>query len=736
MEKAPIRSDPRGYDRYLRGMDSSMRQKVALTAAHLLGHGRVADMGMGSGAGSHSLAALYPALQVVGVDLDPTMVALAARRFRLPNLAFVAADVAVAAFAPACLDGIFDSSVLHHVTTFGGYRRELAIAALESQVPQLRSGGVLIVRDFVDPGPGEALLDLPADDGDASDDPRRCSTAALFVRAAREFRSLSARPGFPFEDLGPVVGHPGWRRFGCSLTHAAEFLLRKDYREDWEAEIREEYTFLTREGFEAEFARLGLRLLASTPIRNPWIVRHRFEGRALLRSPAGEPLDFPPTNFVIAGERVAEGQGVRFRPGAAQARLGFLRLSHHRQRVSGEVFDLVQRPYRSLDVVPYFHHGEELFVVARTSYPRPILATAAAAAASLDGSRAPHYVAEPLLVLQTDQPLGLTVEECLRRDAGIAAASLFRFRTGATYYPSPGGILEETASVLVETEPFFVRQPLDPRPGFSASGRVRAIEARQLLRSAQVGGLPDARLELNVYELLRRLGESPGDWIGDAVTLAPAGARIAATPVEELRSHPRRRAFELVTAAPAGPFLDLACNVFEELDARGTVIHREALEYVVPSRLSACTLAVAPLADLGGRVGIALEDRDLPAAQGISGHSDLWAAPAWRLPRGIHGLGAARSWLRERLLAEHGLVCGDLRELGGRYHPSAGLTPEVVYPFAVDVIACEPASTSLRWVALDDLLRAPDLLRDGHLRILAWRAAHALGMLNGGQPAS
>src|SRR5260370_9974982 len=135
MKKAPIRSDPGGYDRYLRGMDSSMRQKVALTAAHLLGLGRVADMGMGSGAGSHSLAALYPALQVVGVDLDPTMAALAARRFRLPNLAFIAADVAAAVFAPASLDGIFDSSVLHHVTSFGGYRRGLGGPAPQTPRP-------------------------------------------------------------------------------------------------------------------------------------------------------------------------------------------------------------------------------------------------------------------------------------------------------------------------------------------------------------------------------------------------------------------------------------------------------------------------------------------------------------------------------------------------------------------------------------------------------------------------
>jgi len=39
----------RAIARDLAGMDASMRQKVALTAAHLLCEGRVADMGMGSG---------------------------------------------------------------------------------------------------------------------------------------------------------------------------------------------------------------------------------------------------------------------------------------------------------------------------------------------------------------------------------------------------------------------------------------------------------------------------------------------------------------------------------------------------------------------------------------------------------------------------------------------------------------------------------------------------------------
>ena len=110
---AQRRVDRDAYRRYLDGMDASMRQKVALTAAHLLGEGRVADMGMGSGAGSHALAALYPGLEVVGVDVSEEMIALARERHALPNLSFRLGDVSAPLFPPRSLDGIFDSSVLH-----------------------------------------------------------------------------------------------------------------------------------------------------------------------------------------------------------------------------------------------------------------------------------------------------------------------------------------------------------------------------------------------------------------------------------------------------------------------------------------------------------------------------------------------------------------------------------------------------------------------------------------------
>ena len=60
----------------------------------------------------------------------------------------------------------------------------------------------------------------------------------------------------------------------------------------------------------------------------------------------------------------------------------------------------------------FFASAGLLYVLCRASYPRPILRGHPA----LDGAHPPDYVAEPLNVLQTDRPLGQTVEEAVVLD--------------------------------------------------------------------------------------------------------------------------------------------------------------------------------------------------------------------------------------------------------------------------------------------------------------------------------
>lgn len=696
-----------------------MQQKVALTAAHLLSVGRIADMGMGSGAGSEALAALYPGLHVTGVDVSKEMVELARERFDLPNLDFELGDIATQVFDDGSLQGILNSSVLHHVTSFGAYDHDAAGRALEAQVAQLADHGVLIVRDFLDPGSRPVWLELPTDDGDDSDDPATCSSPALLRRFAGEFRSLHGEPGFTLEDLGNV--EPGWHRFGLDHRMAVEFILRKDYRRDWVSEVKEEYTYFSQRRFEACYASLGLRVLASSPIRNPWIVRNRYVGKFRLREPDGPALELPATNYVIVGERVPAGLGVQMEPGDFRAPMDFLTLSHYRHR-DGAVMDLVSRPNLTVDAIPWFEDGDELFVLARMSYPRPVLA--AAPTPALDGSTPPGWVTEPLTLLSTDDPLGQTIEHALER-AGVDAEYIVSMEPGSSLLPSPGGLREEIRSMLVRIEPQYTEVDVPDVSGFSTSGRIAALEARQLLRAAQVGGLPDARLELNVYDLLRRRGRDPGPWIGDTLTLPERPLLERIRDVDGL-DRPSRRVFTRVSAEESPGFLALECRSFDELDQGGNVVASRDLEYVVPQPLSALTVSVALLRRMSGRVHIGLDDDDLPAAQCIRGNSELWVTPAWRLPHEVQGPNASLEFLRERLRQEYGIVLGDTAWLGGRYHPSTGATPEVVHPLVADAVEVRGGQRQLTWVPLDALVRSPRWLADGHLRIAAERCAHLL----------
>jgi hypothetical protein len=314
--------------------------------------------------------------------------------------------------------------------------------------------------------------------------------------------------------------------------------------------------------------------------------------------------------------------------------------------------------------------------------------------------------------------------------ARIAPETIRGFSPGTTYYPSPGGIQEEVRSVFVEIDPVFVQERIANVSSFQTAGRVRALEAEQLLRAAHVGGLPDARLELNVYALLLRQGRGVGPWLGEAVELAEGGgapARIAT--LESLSRRPARRAWRRTRPDESRRFLELRCTMFEELDAAGGVVARAPLEHVAPRPVSSNTVAAALLRRTRADVWLGIDDDDLPAAQCFEGNSQLLVTPAWRLPREIHSLTPARAWVRERILEEYGAECTGGWDLGGRYYPSPGLTSEVVHPMAFEVKGESPAGRTLVWVRLDDAVAHLDRLADGHLRIVTLRAAHAVGLL-------
>ncbi len=830
------RGGTEAYAAYYAGMDKSMQQKVALTTAYFPVRGTLADMGCGSGAGSYDLACLHEGLHVVGVDVAPESVAYAKAHYRRPNLEYRLGDIAEPIFDSESLDGVLNSSVFHHLTSFNDFSLQPVRRALDEQTRALRPGGVLIIRDFVVPrGPAEVLIDLPMRDGapaekSSASDVVGLSTAALFERFAAEWRS-SQNPTepVPYRRLGSV--RPGWQRYRTSLRAASEFVLRKDYRSDWAAECKEEYTYFSQAEFERELAQRDLRIAVSIELRNPWIVENRFRGRFFLHDLDERPLPYPPTNYLVVGEKVRRGQGVGFslqveaqersEPAhngvlAASSAPRFLRLSRSQHRETGRCMELIERPHPVVDLLPFFRQQGRLFVLGRQGYPRPLVHAARRSGVarsgletvqqgapdwpwsspSLDGASVAGYLTEPLTamvpssIVLGDEGSG---DECevsadvrqrlhalWHERVGLPERWIAKVRPGLRYFTSPGGLNERVSSLFVELR--FSQSdlgcdglPLLPEHApnatkFAGAGCVRPLLATQLLRAAQVGGLLDARLELNAYELfscLLRSGFSTenafmsgtaepdlartlGPWIGAEISLriqakSPALQQALLGPsvqrpddIDAVLQPAPQAVFAPVAAQTAGrddppaPFLRIERLCIAEHAADGQMVASDVLECALPNPSSSNTVSVFPVlrvGDAAGQVFVGIELRDLPAVQAFTGQSRFATNPAWRLPRSIVDLTQAEAWLGLQLRQQFGLRTLRSWPLGGKYYPAVGATPEQVYPLVAEVDAESVATSSLSFVPLIELWRRRQSIEDGHLRIGLWRLCHALGVL-------
>src|SRR5262245_20481157 len=432
------RGDAAAYESYFAGMDRTMHQKLAFVGAHFLldAGSRIADIGCGSGSGTYQLALLNPQIQVIGVDINPESVRFAADRFKLPNLSFLVGDAANPLFIDDPLDGVLSSSTLHHVYTFNGYSHDAVRRALASHLQCLRPDGIFVLRDFVIPAHDRyVLLELP-DLPSRGSAPGQLSSADLLRLFARTARPLDKRcgPGFFLEELDPR--RPGTRLFRLPHKWAAEFVLRKDYRDHWDVELLEEYSYFTGDEFVDELTKAGGRVICAEPYWNSWIVKHRFEGQFLLMDENGGELGWPATNFVAVAQRVRPGASLKLverRPSDQAASFLILETMRDTSREGSPTYDLVRRPSPVCDLVPWRLADGRLRVAARTGYPRPITRAVPRGPSMIDGTHWGGYLVEPITgMVPRDAPVETVTAALVEKD-GIAPRAITEILPALSY---------------------------------------------------------------------------------------------------------------------------------------------------------------------------------------------------------------------------------------------------------------------------------------------------------------
>ena len=134
--------------------------------------------------------------------------------------------------------------------------------------------------------------------------------------------------------------------------------------------------------------------------------------------------------------------------------------------------------------------------------------------------------------------------------------------------------------------------------GFSTAGALREFDAQDLLRAAHVGVLPEARLEMNLYALMGKLGIRPDPFIGEEIALAASiGAGLAATRRSRRSARAAGRFALCADRQSRAGYLRLIRSVFAdqtEEEGRTRTLAEQELEFVLPRERSCNTIWACP----------------------------------------------------------------------------------------------------------------------------------------------
>jgi SAM-dependent methyltransferase len=236
---APIADEAAIADRegYLARMALPLRAKLRIARFVPPGATAVLDVGCADGAVTCALAALFPGIDFLGIDLDGGFVARARERAAgrldspaVPNARFERVYLRELLARPERFDATVFCSVLHEFFTYGEGISSV-LKALADAHELLRPGGVLLIRDMI-------LSDYARE--------------ATFGTAALRARIVARCPAQVVADFE--------RHFGPldTLERINHLLLKYWYADNWARECPEHYVPVSFEQYADIFRLLGM----------------------------------------------------------------------------------------------------------------------------------------------------------------------------------------------------------------------------------------------------------------------------------------------------------------------------------------------------------------------------------------------------------------------------------------------------------------------------------------------
>lgn len=316
-------TESRDYNTYVRQMDEIAELKYNDTAAHIV-PGKIGDIGcaVGSWIKLSSEDARLRESDFYGIEVARQLFSICNQRkengeFGNPNVFFSQKNaVTTLVFEPESMNTIHTSSLTHEIESYGS--REDLLTFIQNRYHELAPGGVWINRDVIGPENGHkrVYMLLSKTDGKEAEDQSALgdsealknqldplSTFGRFKQFLKDYRKKeNDQIVCDFETIQN-------REYAVlPLKDAAEYMLTKDYTDNWESEMHERFCFWSFSDWKEALEAVGFQLEASShAYTNPWIRENRFENQVMLFEKEGDALkeiSYPPTNALLVARKI------------------------------------------------------------------------------------------------------------------------------------------------------------------------------------------------------------------------------------------------------------------------------------------------------------------------------------------------------------------------------------------------------------------------------------------------
>lgn len=281
----------RNFSLYAHQMDAALQHKLARLLPHLPLHDGafIIDVGSGTGALAAAIARKNSGLTVLAIDIQLQMLALAQSRYSaIENLHFELGCSNKPYGKDA--DAVIMAAVLHEIYSYNEDSLAAGKNALEVAYQTLKEGGRIIIKDFARP----------------EDDTR--PVRFYHTKSDLEGRYSFADFAAAFRDLnrsvpvGVFESTEDYESVETDMASAYDYMFRKDYTEDWHAEIKEHYGFVKPSHLVRILEDIGFIVDSVEVFDNEWILDQRIRGKVWLKDvKTGEDHPVPKYDMVIVG---------------------------------------------------------------------------------------------------------------------------------------------------------------------------------------------------------------------------------------------------------------------------------------------------------------------------------------------------------------------------------------------------------------------------------------------------